>query len=207
MNSDIKDIVKILKKSYPVNKSALNYKNPLQLLVATILSAQCTDVMVNKVTPALFAKYKTAKDYAKVQQSQFELEVRTTGFYRNKSKNIIACAKEIDEKYNGEVPRTLEELTKLPGIGRKTANVILGHVFGVPGIVVDTHVIRLSYRMGLTKNKDPLKIEQDLMEIIPKKTWTHFSNMLIYHGRAVCAARRPKCDKCQIEKYCPKCGV
>lgn len=201
------EIVKLLKKEYPQNKIALRYIDPLQLLVATILSAQCTDERVNKVTPGLFKKYKTAEDYANAKPPVFEQEIRSTGFYKNKAKSIVNCCKELMEKYNGKVPDKMEELTKLPGIGRKTANVILGHAFGISGIVVDTHVKRVSYRLGLTKNTDPVKIEFDLMKIIPKKDWIHFSNALILHGRRICAARRPRCNICILEKYCPKIGV
>lgn len=201
------EIVKLLKKEYPQNKIALEYVDPLQLLVATILSAQCTDERVNKVTPGLFKKYRTAGDYADARLPVFEQEIRSTGFYKNKARSIINCCKELLEKYNGRVPDNLLELTKLPGVGRKTANVILGNAFGIPGIVVDTHVKRVSYRLGLTKNTDPEKIEFDLMKIIPKQDWIHFSNALILHGRRICAARKPRCSICIIEKDCPKIGV
>lgn len=201
------EIVKLLKKEYPQNRIALRYVDPLQLLVATILSAQCTDERVNKVTPGLFKKYKNVKDYADARLPVFEEEIRSTGFYKNKARNIINCCKELTEKYNGKAPDTMEELTKLPGIGRKTANVILGNAFGIPGIVVDTHVKRVSYRLGLTKNTDPEKIEFDLMKIMPKQDWIHFSNALILHGRRICIARKPKCNICILEKLCPKVGV
>lgn len=201
------EIVKLLKKEYPQNKIALEYVDPLQLLVATILSAQCTDERVNKVTPGLFKKYRTAGDYADARLPVFEQEIRSTGFYKNKARSIINCCKELLEKYNGRVPDNLLELTKLPGVGRKTANVILGNAFGIPGIVVDTHVKRVSYRLGLTKNTDPEKIEFDLMKIIPKQDWIHFSNALILHGRRICAARKPRCNICIIEKDCPRIGV
>lgn len=198
------EIIRILKKQYPQNKIALEYTDPAQLLVATILSAQCTDTRVNKVTEGLFKKYRTAKDYAEADVKVFEQEIKSTGFFRNKAKNIIACCKELVSKYNGKVPRTMDELVVLPGVGRKTANVVLGNGFGIPGIVVDTHVKRVSYRLGLTKNTDPEKIEFDLMKIIPKKEWIHFSNMLIFHGRRICVARKPKCNECALEGICPK---
>ena len=197
-------IIKSLKKEYPNATCALNYKNPLELLVATILSAQCTDVRVNKVTLNLFKKYKSAEDYAESSQTEFEKDIRSTGFFRNKAKNIRACCKDIIEKHKGRVPKTLEELIKLPGIGRKTANVILGNIFDTPGLVVDTHVKRLANRMGLTKLKDPVKIEFDLHHVIRKKEWTMFSHLLIWHGRKTCVARKPKCDQCCISDICPK---
>lgn len=203
----VNEIVKLLKKEYPQNQTALKHTDTLQLLVATILSAQCTDDRVNKVTPALFKKYKKALDFANAAQNTLEEEIRSTGFYKNKTKNIISCCRELVDKYGGEVPDTMEELISLPGIGRKTANVVLGSAFGVQGIVVDTHVKRVSYRLGLTKNTDPEKIEIDLMKIITKPNWTHFSNALILHGRNICAARKPKCDICALKKLCPKAGV
>jgi len=207
MKNNIGELIQILKKEHPENRIALNYSNTVQLLVAVILSAQCTDVRVNYVTGELFKKYKDADDFAKADIDVFEQEIRSTGFYKNKAKNIIACCSEIADKYSGKVPKTLEELIKLPGIGRKTANVILGSAFGIPGIVVDTHVKRLAYRIGLTINKEPEKIEIDLMRIIPKDDWFYFSNMLIFHGRKICIARKPKCDICSIEKQCEKKGV
>jgi len=197
-------IIKKLKKEFPHAKCALNYKNPLELLVATILSAQCTDERVNKVTLNLFKKYRSAEDYAESTQAELEKDIHSTGFFRNKAKNIRACCKDIIEKHKGKVPRTLEELVELPGIGRKTANVILGNVFDIPGIVVDTHVRRLSNRMGLTTLQDPVKIEFDLQKIIPQKEWTNFSHLLIWHGRKTCIARKPKCDVCCISDICPK---
>ncbi len=192
----------ILKKEYPDAKTALNFSTPLQLLVATILSAQCTDERVNIVTPRLFKKYGTAAAFANAARYELEQEIKSTGFFRNKAKNIIACCKGIVERHGGKVPSGMEELTGLPGIGRKTANVILGNVFGIPGIVVDTHVIRLSGRIGLTKEKDPVKIEFALMRIIDKKNWTMFSHLLVFHGRNVCKARRPACYKCSIAEIC-----
>lgn len=203
----VTEINQTLKKTYPEAKCALDFKNPLQLLVATILSAQCTDKRVNLVTPAVFKKYKTAKDYAHANVSEFQNLIHSTGFYQNKTKSILGAMKVIDEKHHGKVPEILEELTKLPGIGRKTANVILGNAFETPGIVVDTHMLRLSARMGLTKNHDPVKVEFDLMKLIPKQEWTMFSHRMIHHGRAICVARKPLCSRCPVEKLCPKIGV
>lgn len=200
-------INQILKKNYADEKCALDFNNPLQLLVATILSAQCTDKRVNIVTPAVFKKYKTAADYANANISEFQNLIHSTGFYQNKTKSILGAMKAIEEKHHGQVPKTLEELTKLSGIGRKTANVILGNAFGTAGIVVDTHMLRLSNRMGLTKNHDPVKVEFDLMELLPKREWTMFSHRMIHHGRAICVARKPLCSKCPIADLCPKIGV
>jgi endonuclease-3 len=200
-------IISLLKKRYPDAQCALHFKNPLELLVATILSAQCTDERVNKVTEDLFRKYKTAEDYARVTQEVLETDIRSTGFYKNKAKSIINCCKKIVVMHGGMVPGTLDELVALDGIGRKTANVILGNAFGVPGITVDTHVKRVSYRMGLTKNQDPVKIEYDLMELVPRKEWTRFSHLMIFHGRYTCMARKPMCAECIVEKLCPKVGV
>jgi len=192
-----------LKKAHPDATIALQFSNPLELLVATILSAQCTDVRVNEVTKGLFRKYRTAADYASASQKDFEKEIKPTGFFRNKAESIINCCKGIEEKHGGEVPKTMEELTELPGIGRKTANVILGNAFGVPGLVVDTHVKRVSNRLGLTVNSDPVKIEADLCALIPKKEWTDFSHRMIFHGRRICQARKPKCPECPVLKLCP----
>jgi len=202
-----KKIDYILKKTYVDAKCALDFKNPLELLVSTILSAQCTDKRVNLVTPAVFKKYKTAKDYAQANVHEFQTLIRSTGFYQNKTKNILGAMKVIDERHDGKVPQALDELVKLPGIGRKTANVILGNAFGTAGIVVDTHMLRLSHRMGLTKNHDPVKVEFDLMKLIPKREWTMFSHRMIHHGRAICVARKPLCSKCPVEMLCPKIGV
>ncbi|MBI3406739.1 MAG: endonuclease III [Planctomycetes bacterium] len=196
-----------LAKLYPDAHCALHYENPLQLLIATILSAQCTDVRVNMVTPGLFARYADAKALADADQAELEQAIKSTGFFRNKSKSIIACCKSIVEKHGGEVPNTMEDLVPLPGVGRKTANVILGNAFDVPGIVVDTHVGRLARRMGLTKAEDPEKVEIDLMAVIPKKEWTMFSHRMIFHGRQVCQARKPNCEGCLVAKDCPKIGV
>ena len=200
-------ILDALAKLYPDAHCALEHQTPLQLLIATILSAQCTDVRVNMVTPALFERYKTAQDFADADPKDLERMIASTGFFRNKAKNIIACCKAIVAEHGGEVPNTLEELVKLPGVGRKTANVVLGDSFGVPGITVDTHVGRLSRRLGLTVQEDPVKVEFDLMEVIPKPDWTPFSHRLIFHGRRVCFARKPNCAGCILNSFCPKIGV
>ncbi len=200
-------ITAALKKLYPHAKTALRHSNPLQLLVATILSAQCTDTRVNIVTKELFRKYKTVGDYANARQEVFEQEIRSTGFYRNKAKNIIAAAKKLIADFGGEVPDNMEDLLSLPGVARKTANVVLGDAFGKnEGIAVDTHVRRLAGRMGLSKQNDPVKIEKDLMELVPRNAWAVFSHLLIFHGRGVCAARKPDCEECAISKLCPKTG-
>ena len=198
----VKKIIKILSKEIPDSTIALKFSNPLELLVATILSAQCTDVKVNQVTVGLFKKYRSARDYAESDLLKLEEEIRPTGFYRNKAKSIQKCCQELVKRFGGEVPKTLEDLVTLPGVGRKTANVILGNAFGVPGIVVDTHVHRVSRRIGLTRNDDPVKIEFDLMDIVPKEEWTHFSNLLVWHGRKTCVARKPLCGMCPIRKWC-----
>jgi endonuclease-3 len=196
-----------LAKLYPDAKCALHHNNALELLVATILSAQCTDVRVNMVTPALFQRYPSAKAFADADQAELETMIKSTGFFRNKATNIRACCKTIVEKHNGEVPRTMDELVPLPGIGRKTANVILGNAFDTPGIPVDTHVGRLSRRMGLTKHDDPVKVEHELMELILKSEWTMFGHRMIFHGRQVCRARKPNCAGCVVKDLCPKIGV
>jgi endonuclease-3 len=200
-------IVRKLAQLYPDAHCALHYDNPLQLLVATILSAQCTDERVNRITPALFARYPNAKAFATADQAELEKMIQSTGFFRSKAKNIIACCRQLVERYGGEVPRTMEELVPLPGIGRKTANVILGNCFDVPGIVVDTHVRRLSRRLGLTEHKNPEKIECDLMTLVPRKEWTMFSHRMIFHGRQVCHARKPQCEQCRLAALCPRIGV
>jgi endonuclease-3 len=192
---------------YPDAVTALRHENPLQLLVATILSAQCTDARVNLVTPALFARYRTAADFATADQGELETIIKSTGFFRNKARNIIGCGKALVERFGGEVPRTLEELASLPGVGRKTANVVLGDAFDTPGITVDTHVGRLSRRLGWTKHTDPVKVERVLMTLIPQADWTAVSHRLILHGRQVCHARNPKCDACPLAANCPKVGV
>jgi endonuclease-3 len=200
-------IMALLRKRYPDAQCALHYKNPLELLVATILSAQCTDERVNTVTEGLFKKYKTAEDYARARPAMLESDIRSTGFYKNKAKSIISCCTTMVAAHGGAVPETLDELVALEGIGRKTANVILGNAFGVPGITVDTHVKRVSYRLGLTTQQDPVKIEYDLMELVPQKEWTHFSHLMIFHGRYTCMARKPRCGECAVAKLCPKRGL
>jgi endonuclease III len=195
-------IQRLLKKTYPEVKTQLRHANPFQLLVATILSAQCTDKQVNGVTKELFKKLRTPQDFANVSNEVLEELIRPTGYFRNKAKNIKNCSKSLLEKYDGQVPQTLDELVKLPGVGRKTANVVLGSAFNIDGIVVDTHVARISKRLGLTKSNNPVKIEYDLMEIIPKKNWNVFSLQLIYFGRAICKARNPLCSTCPIYDLC-----
>jgi len=200
-------VARELAKLYPDAHCALEHQNPLQLLVATILSAQCTDVRVNTITPALFARFPDAAAFAGAKQAELEQMIQSTGFFRNKAKSIIACCQQLLENYDGRVPGTMEQLNPLPGIGRKTANVILGNAFGVPGITVDTHVLRLSRRLGLTKQHDANKVEKDLMELLPEKEWTMFSHRMIFHGRQVCFARKPNCPGCALNKICPRIGV
>ena len=199
-----KKILTLLKKHYGNPKCALSYKNPFELLVATILSAQCTDERVNIVTEKLFKKYKTVKDYANADIREFEKDIYSTGFYRNKAKNIISTARIINDTYKGRVPKDFDKLLELPGVARKTANCVMGNAFNIPsGVVVDTHVLRITQRLGLTKNTDPVKIEQDLIKIIPKDEWINFSHMLIWHGRKICDSRKPKCEICFLNKLCP----
>jgi len=207
LRSHAKRVGQGLAKLYTDAHTALEHKNPFQLLIATILSAQCTDKMVNKVTPALFARYPNAAALANANVTELENLIKPTGFYRNKAKSIMACSKALVEKYQGKVPPSLEELTKLPGVGRKTANVVLGDCFGIPGVVVDTHVQRLSKRLGLTQEVDPKKIEQDLMALFPKEEWTLLGHRLIHHGRQICDARKPKCSICALQSFCPRIGV
>jgi endonuclease-3 len=202
LRTRVKEIIRILSKEIPDAKIALKFSNPIELLIATILSAQCTDVKVNQVTADLFKKYRSPKDYVEADMAKLEEQLRPTGFYRNKAKSIQRCCQELIKRFGGDVPKTLEELVTLPGVGRKTANVILGNAFGVPGIVVDTHVHRVSRRIGLTKNDDPVKIEFDLMDLVPQREWTQFSNLLIWHGRRTCVARKPLCGICPIRKWC-----
>lgn len=201
-------IARRLKKKYPDARPELNFSNPLELLVATVLSAQCTDERVNQVTAHLFQKYRTAADYANADRRTLEEEIKPTGYYRRKAELIQEMAKTLVERFGGEVPRTMEEMTQLPGVGRKTANVVLGAAMGIPsGIVVDTHVQRVARRLGLTTQKNPDKIEQDLMLLLPKSEWIGFGMRLILHGRYVCTARKPKCDECILADLCPKVGV
>ena len=195
-------ILQLLDEHYSRVHVTLDFRNPLELLVATILSAQCTDERVNRVTPAIFAKYRSAADYAGAPLEELERDVYQTGFYHNKARSLKALGQALAEQHRGQVPASLEELVKLPGIGRKTANVILGNAFGIPGIVVDTHCGRVSQRLGLTRAKDPVKIEFDLMSLVPKERWTRFSLQLIWHGRAICTARDPQCPRCPLLPYC-----
>jgi len=202
--ADAGEVLKRLERVYPHARIALNFSNPLELLVATILSAQSTDVGVNKTTPALFARYKTAADYAGADVAELESMVKSTGFYRNKARSIMGAAKVIAENFGGQVPRTMAEIITLPGVARKTGNVVLFNAYGVTeGIAVDTHVIRLSNRLGLSREKDPVKIERDLMRQVPKEKWGPFAYLLIDHGRAVCTARKPGCAVCVLNDICP----
>ncbi|NIP38616.1 MAG: endonuclease III [Candidatus Dadabacteria bacterium] len=199
----LNEILKIFRKEYPSPKCHLKYKNPFELLIGCILSAQCTDKRVNEITPELFKKYKNPAGFSVAKKPELEKDIHSAGFFRNKAKSIINCAKGLEQNFSGKVPKTMEELTTLAGVGRKTANVILGNAYDIPGIIVDTHIKRLSMRLGLTSSKNPEKIEFDLMEIVPKKKWTYFSNALGDHGRTVCRSRRPKCDMCKINHLCP----
>ena len=199
----VSEILRLLKKMYPGATCALRHENPWQLLVATILSAQCTDKLVNEVTPVLFAKYPTPTDFASVRQEVLAQDVHRTGFFNNKAKSIIGAAKKVVAEFGGQVPRTMEEMLTIPGAARKTANVVLGTAYGIAsGVVVDTHVQRLAARLDLTKNTNPVKIEQDLMKIVPQNTWILFSHELILHGRALCQARNPKCSTCDLNSLC-----
>jgi endonuclease-3 len=199
---DVKAILEILDGQYPGAKISLEFSTPLELLVATVLSAQCTDERVNQVTRTLFKKYCGVEDYAGSDLSELEQAIRPTGFFKNKAKSLKACATELVERFDGRVPGTLDELVSLPGIGRKTANVILGGAFGIPGVVVDTHVSRLAQRIGLTAKRDAVKIEYDLMELVPRERWTLLSHQLIQHGRRICTARKPKCSQCPLLAQC-----
>jgi endonuclease-3 len=196
-------IISLLHKTYPGAKTALNYKSPLELLIATILSAQSTDKLVNSLTPMLFKKYRNAADWAKAPLGQIEQDIKPTGFFHNKAKSVQRCCRMLVEKFGGKVPVTMEELVTLPGVGRKTANVLLGNLWGKPAITVDTHVTRLSQRLGLTVETNPVKIEFALQAILPEKEWTFFSHAIILHGRAVCIARKPDCPGCALNKLCP----
>jgi endonuclease-3 len=201
---NIKTIIKLLRNKYSHRKLALRFRNPLELLVSTILSAQCTDERVNRVTKDLFRKYKNVNDYAKANIKKFEDDIKSTGFYRNKARNIISASRQIIERFNGKIPQTMEELITLPGVGRKTANIILTFAFRkIKGIVVDTHVMRLSQRLGLSKNSNADKIERDLMKVISKRYWKEFSCLLMEHGREICFAKRPFCERCILKQICP----
>lgn len=197
-----KKILSLLEKAYPDAALVLHYKNPLELLVATILAAQCTDERVNKVTETLFKKYTTAKDYASAELAVFEQEIRSTGFYKNKAKNILACGKELVKNFDGKIPDTMEDLVALPGVGRKTASVLLSNVFGKQAMAVDTHVFRVSHRLEFAKSNDPDKVEQELCKIIPREKWTRSCLVMGTHGRRTCVARKPICNLCVIEKLC-----
>jgi endonuclease-3 len=204
LQTRVGQILRALKKTYPHVTCALNHGSPFELLIATILSAQCTDERVNIVTANLFRKYRKPEDYLAVTREELEQDISSINFFRNKAKSIQEASQLLVEKYQGQLPQSLEELVEFPGVGRKTANVVLGTAFGIPtGVVVDTHVARLSQRLGLTENKQPEKIEADLIELLPKKEWIDFSHRLIWHGRKVCQARKPLCEKCSLEKLCP----
>jgi endonuclease-3 len=199
-----REVIRRLKRTYPGAKCSLNHSNPFELLVATILSAQCTDERVNMVTADLFRKYRKPEDYLKVPPRELEKDIQSTGFFRNKTKSLQGTAKVLTEQYGGEVPHTMDELLELPGVARKTANVVLGNAFDIhAGVVVDTHVTRLSHRLGFTQQKTAEKIELDLIEIVPKKDWVIFPHLMIYHGRKICKARNPLCAECAVEKQCP----
>lgn len=200
----VRKIVELLEKEHPDAKIALNYTNSLELLIATILSAQCADERVNIVTKTLFKKYRTPQDYANADLKELELDIKSTGFYHNKAKNIKGCCQMLVEKFNSQIPRTMEEILELPGVARKTANIVLSNVYGVvEGIAVDTHVRRLACRLGLTENDDPNKIEQDLMRIVPKDKWMRITDLLIFHGRRICMAKKPNCEACVLNRICP----
>jgi endonuclease-3 len=201
-------IARLLQTAYPDAKCSLNFHSPLELLVATILSAQCTDRRVNQVTKSLFGKYRSAADYARAPQDELERDIQSTGFYRNKAKSIQGCCRVLMERHDGQVPREMDALVELPGVGRKTANVVLGTAYGLAtGVVVDTHVARLARRLGLSAEKNPAKIERDLMALFPESEWIALSHRLIQHGRLVCAARNPRCNECPLNDICPKVGV
>jgi endonuclease-3 len=201
------EVLKILKREYPESECSLYFQSPFQLLIATILSAQCTDERVNQVTPALFKKFPTAEAMAEAKILELETLIRSTNFYKNKARALSEASRELVLTHHGKVPQDLDELVKLRGVGRKTANVVLGVAFGVPGLVVDTHVKRLTYRLGFTQLTEPEKIEQELMKIVPREDWTLFAHLMIDHGRKICTARRPLCDECPVARYCPKVDV
>ncbi len=197
-------VIELLEKEYPNAKTALNYSNPLEILVATMLSAQATDAVVNIVTQKLFKKYHKPEDYANADIKELEQDIHSTGFYHNKAKNLQKCSQLLVEKFHSQVPRTMDELLELPGVARKTANIVLYNAYGtIAGIAVDTHVRRLSQRLGFSEHDDPSKIEQDLMQITPKEKWMKLTDLLIFHGRQICIARKPKCEDCALNKYCP----
>lgn len=198
-----REVYSLLAREYTDARVALNFSTPFELLVATILSAQCTDARVNMVTPGLFRKYPTPADFASADPSELEHDIKSTGFYRQKAKSVISCSRSLVEKFGGKVPQSMEQLLTLDGVGRKTANVLLGNAFGIPGIAVDTHVGRLAHRLGFTNQDDPAKIEYDLMELFPKENWTELCHLLMAHGRKVCASRLPKCDACCVSSLCP----
>lgn len=198
----VQEILKTFDELYPNAECSLQYESPLQLLISTQLAAQCTDARVNIVAKDLYKKYKTAEDFANADLSELEQDIKSTGFYRNKAKNIIACCKQLVEKYDGKIPDNMEDLLQLPGVGRKTANLVLYEIYGIQGVVVDTHAKRLSNHIGLTKNQDPEKIEYDLQKIVPKGRWADFCHRLVFHGREVCNARKPDCENCRINSLC-----
>lgn len=203
----VKEILRLLDEHYSVQKKCwLDYESPWQLLIATILSAQCTDARVNLVTKDLFRKYRSLEDFAKAARKELEQDIHSTGFYHNKAKNIIACAQKLVSEYDSEVPSDIDALVSLPGVGRKTANVIRGNIYDIPSIVVDTHVGRISRKLGLTKNEDPVKVEHDLEKVLPKEHWILWNIQIIAHGRSICTARSPKCDACFLAPYCPGAG-
>jgi len=206
-NNTIVKVLDILQKEYPDARVTLDFKDPLQLLIATILAAQCTDERVNQVTKDLFKKYRKASDYAGADLKTLEEEIRSTGFFRNKAKSIVGCCQMLVQKFGGRVPLTLEELTSLPGVGRKTANILLGNAFNQQAIAVDTHVKRVTHRLGWAKSEDPDKIEFELMEVIPQNRWTLSCHQIVFHGRRVCMAKNPQCPTCPVAKLCPKIGV
>lgn len=208
LENKVIEIINLLEKVHPDAKLALKWSNPLELLVATILSAQCTDERVNMVTEHLFKKYRTAEDYANANLEEFEKDIKSISFYRNKAKNIKKACQILVEKYNSEVPKTMEDLLSLPGVARKTANVVLSNAYGIlEGIIVDTHVSRVSRRLGLTNESDPDKIEKDLMEIVPREKWLRFADLLIFHGRRICKAKNPKCNECILNRICPSANI
>ncbi|MBS3818646.1 endonuclease III [bacterium] len=203
----VREIIKILRNQYPQSQTALHFKTPLQILIATILSAQSTDEKVNQITPSLFQKYKTVHDFATASQAELENDIRSTGFYRNKAKSVIKACQKIVQDFGGEIPENMEDLVKLPGVARKTANIVLSSAFHkAEGIAVDTHVKRLSYRLGLSSQKNPDKIEKDLMEIVSRENWLDFNYMLVNHGRRVCQAKKPRCPQCAVKHLCPSAG-